>query len=155
MALATEQGFAHWASGGNVHAGLGAGRQQGQGEEGMAQMRQGLAAWRATGQRWHWPDILPCWPRRMGSRPGRGGLRLLAEALAVVDTGERWLGSRVASAQGRATAAAGRPGRAPGGSLLPAGSRRRPPPAGQVVGAAGGHEPESPVAAAGQARRSP
>jgi hypothetical protein len=36
---------------------------QGPGEEGMAQMQQGLAAWRATGAKVFWPYGLACWPR--------------------------------------------------------------------------------------------
>ena len=51
-----------------------------------------------------------------------------------------------------APAAAGDPAGG-GGSLVAAGPGRRPPPAGQVAGAAGRHEPGSPLAAAGQARR--
>src|SRR5439155_1509958 len=42
-----------------------------------------------------------------------------------------------------------------GGSLLPAGAGHCPPAAGPILGAAGRHEPGPPVAAAGQARRSP
>ena len=48
MALATEQGFPLWVALGTILRGW-ALAMQGQGEEGMAQMRQGLAAWRATG----------------------------------------------------------------------------------------------------------
>ena len=41
--------------------------EQGQVEEGIAQMQQGLAAFRAMGaERCGQPVILPCWPRRMG-----------------------------------------------------------------------------------------
>ena len=42
-----------------------------------------------------------------------------------------------------------------GGSLLPAGAGHCPPAAGPILGAAGRHEPGAPVAAAGQAGRSP
>ena len=117
---------------------------QGQREEGMAQMRQGLAAWRATGQGLTLAEFLARLAEAYGQiGQAEEGLRLLAEALAVVDNGERVLvRGRAVSDQGRAAAAAGRPGRTPGGSLLPAGPRRGPPPAGQVVGAADGAEPE-------------
>ncbi len=40
--------------------------EQGQEEEGIAQMRQGLAAYRATGAERGGRIILPCWPKRMG-----------------------------------------------------------------------------------------
>ena len=45
---ATEQGFALWVAVGTIMRGW-ALAVQGQGEEGMAQMRQGIAAWQATG----------------------------------------------------------------------------------------------------------
>lgn len=49
------------------------------------------------------------------------------------------------------TAAAARcPGYGPGRSLFPAGPRRGPPPAGEVVGAAGGAEPELAAATSGK-----
>ena len=41
--------------------------EQGQGAEGIAQIRQGLAAWQATGEALTGRIILPCWPRRMGT----------------------------------------------------------------------------------------
>jgi predicted ATPase len=48
VALATEQGFPQWAAWGTSFCGWALARQA-QGEEGMAQVRQGIAAWRATG----------------------------------------------------------------------------------------------------------
>jgi predicted ATPase len=48
VALSTEQGFPQWAALGTILRG-GALAMQGQGEEGIAQIRQGIAAWRATG----------------------------------------------------------------------------------------------------------
>jgi len=48
VALSTEQGFSGWATWGTIMHGW-ALAMQGQGEAGMAQVRQGLAAWRATG----------------------------------------------------------------------------------------------------------
>ncbi len=48
VALSTEQGFPLWAAMGTSLRGW-ALAMQGQGEEGMAQVRQGIAAWRATG----------------------------------------------------------------------------------------------------------
>ena len=64
---------------------------QGQGEEGMAQMQQGLAAWRATGAEVFRPyglALLAEASAKVGQH--EAGLTLLAEALAVAnDTGER------------------------------------------------------------------
>jgi len=52
VALATEQGFALWAAMGTSVRGW-ALAMQGQGEAGMAQVRQGVAAWRTTGATLH------------------------------------------------------------------------------------------------------
>jgi predicted ATPase len=66
--------------------------EQGQGEEGIAQMRQGLVAWRATGAeigRTHYLALLAEAYGKMGQ--AEEGLSVLAEALALVDqSGERW-----------------------------------------------------------------
>jgi predicted ATPase len=48
VALATEQGFPQWAAQGTIFRGW-ALAMRGQGEEGMAQVRHGIAAWQATG----------------------------------------------------------------------------------------------------------
>src|SRR6267142_3859637 len=48
VALSTEQGLPLWTAVGTILRGW-ALAMQGQGEEGMAQARQGIAAWRATG----------------------------------------------------------------------------------------------------------
>ena len=64
MTLATEQGFPFWLAFGTMVRGW-ALAEQGQVEEGIAQMQQGLAAFGPWGR-----DgaviILLCWPRRMG-----------------------------------------------------------------------------------------
>ena len=65
--------------------------EQGQGEEGIAQIRQGLAAYRATGAEVVRPYCLALLAEAYG-KVGQveEGLTVLAEALAVVDkTGER------------------------------------------------------------------
>jgi predicted ATPase len=73
MTLARAQEFTLWVAGGTMLSGW-ASAEQGEGEEGVAQMRQGLAAWRATGAELGQPDYLA----------------LLAEALATArKTGER------------------------------------------------------------------
>ena len=65
--------------------------EQGQGEEGIAQIRQGLAAYRATGAELDRPHFLALLAEAYG-KVGQveEGLTVLAEALAAVDkTGER------------------------------------------------------------------
>jgi predicted ATPase len=100
IVLGVEQGFALLVAGGTIFRGWalaqryaerGAG--QGQREEGMAQMQQGLAAWHATGAAVFRPYGLALLAEAY-AQVGRceAGLTLLAEALAVTnDTGEhRW-----------------------------------------------------------------
>jgi predicted ATPase len=100
IALAAEHGFAVFGAGGTIFRGWalaersaepGAG--QGQREEGIAQMQQGLAAWRATGAEALRPYYLALLAEASGKEGQvEEGLHLLAEALAVAnDTGEcRW-----------------------------------------------------------------
>jgi predicted ATPase len=90
MALATEHGFARYVALGTLHRGM-ALAAQGQGAEGIAQMRQGLAAVRTTGTAAGMPTYLARLAVAYG-QVGKGdeGLHLLAEALAMVNiTGER------------------------------------------------------------------
>ena len=65
--------------------------EQGHGAEGVAQMRQGLAAWRATGAKLSEPSLLSMLAEAYGKdRQTDEGLTLVAEALAAVHiTGER------------------------------------------------------------------
>ena len=89
LALATEQGFAQWVGPGTFSRGQ-ALAAQGQYEEGITQMQQGLAAIRATGA-----EIQPGTLGPLAEAYGRvgqaeDGLRLLDEALtAMNNTGER------------------------------------------------------------------
>jgi predicted ATPase len=88
--LSTEQGFTFWLALGMIYRGWSLVK-QGQGEEGIAQMRQGLDAYRATGAVILQPlyfALLAEMYGKMGQR--EEGLRVLTEALAVVaKTGER------------------------------------------------------------------
>jgi predicted ATPase len=61
---------------------------QGQAEEGMTQLRQGLAAWQATGARGAGPYYL-AWLAEAYGKGGQAeeGLRVLPEALALVNAG--------------------------------------------------------------------
>src|SRR5262249_31346083 len=90
IALAREQGFPFWVAFGTVLWGW-ALAAQGQEEEGIAQMRQGLAALRARGAEVARPYCLALLAEAYG-KGGQAaeGLAILAEALAQVDkTGER------------------------------------------------------------------
>jgi len=90
LALATEHGFVFYVARGALCRGM-ALAAQGQGAEGIAQMRQGLAALGAQGT----AVGMPAWLARLAEAYGQvgqvdEGLHLLSEALAVVDTtGER------------------------------------------------------------------
>jgi len=89
IALSTEQGFMMWLATGTVERGW-ALAEQGQGEAGMAQIRQGLAAWQATGTAVARPWGLALLAEAYGHvGQTEEGLRVLTEALTVVDkTGE-------------------------------------------------------------------
>ena len=90
LRLSTEQGFPLWVAGGTILRGW-ALAEQGQGAEGLLQMRQGVAAWRATGARVLQPYYLAVLAeahRKAGL--ANEGLSVLAEALdAGHRTGER------------------------------------------------------------------
>ena len=83
IALARDQGFAFWLGGGTILCGW-ALAEQGQAAEGMAQMRQGLAAWRATGSEMDRPYHLALLAEACG-KGGQAaeGLSVLAEGLAI------------------------------------------------------------------------
>jgi predicted ATPase len=90
IALAHEQGFTLWLAMGTILRGW-ALAVQGQPAEGMAQLRQGLAAYRATGTavaQSYWLALLAEASREGGQ--AEEGLHVLAEALAAVrHSGER------------------------------------------------------------------
>jgi predicted ATPase len=90
IALSTDQGFLFWVAWGTILRGW-ALAEQGQSVEGIAQMRQGIAAWRATGAELQRPYYLALLAEAHG-KAGQAdeGLRVLAEALSAVHTtGER------------------------------------------------------------------
>ena len=91
VALSTAQGFPFWLGHGTVLRGW-ALAMQGHSTEGMAQIRQGIATWRATGAEITRPYALALLAEACGQagQPDEG-LSLLAEALAVVHQhGERY-----------------------------------------------------------------
>jgi predicted ATPase len=84
--LSTEQGFPFWLAWGTIVRGW-ALAEQGQVEEGIAQMQQGLAAFQAMGVELFRPHYLALLAEAYGKgRRPEEGLAVLAEALAVVDT---------------------------------------------------------------------
>jgi predicted ATPase len=91
IALSTEHGFAQRVAVGTMLRGWALAEQE-QGEEGIAQIRQGLTAYRATGAELMRPYFLALLTEAYGKmEQPEEGLTALAEALATVDkTGERW-----------------------------------------------------------------
>ena len=117
IALATEQGFANdWRMGTILWGWALSG--QGQGAEGIAQIRQGLAALQATGGRGATAAVSCTLAEAYGGiGQSEEGLSVLAEALAPWrKPGERFYEAELYRLKGRVTAA-----RAPGSS-----TRRRP-----------------------------
>jgi predicted ATPase len=90
-ALATEQGFVQWVAQGTILRGRVL-AMQGHAAEGMAQIQQGLAAYRATGSALLQPYFLALLTEAYRSAgQAEAGLPMLAEALRLVhDTGECW-----------------------------------------------------------------
>jgi predicted ATPase len=91
VTLATEQGFPYWTAMGTSLRGW-ALAMQGQGEAGLAQVRQGDAAWRATGAALHVPyfcTLLADVSAHLGHT--EDGLQALAEAQTLMEQQEeRW-----------------------------------------------------------------
>jgi predicted ATPase len=91
VALSTEQGFPLWAALGTIFRGWGL-AMQGQGEEGIAQVHQGIAAWRATGAALFVPyfsSLLADVSAHLGHT--EDGLQALAEAHTLMEQHEeRW-----------------------------------------------------------------
>ena len=85
IAHATEQGFPHWLAQGIMQRGWVL-AQQGEENEGLAQMKEGFAAWRATGIELglsYWSTLLVEVYQKAGQV--KEGLGLLAKALAAVE----------------------------------------------------------------------
>ncbi len=157
LAFCTEQGFTQQLAMGTILRGWGLAA-QGQVDRGIAQMHQGLAASQAAGiELGRAPVLAQLAEAYWHIGQTEEGLRLLAEALAVMDrTGERWWEAEVHRLKGELLLSAGKAHRQKASGsrgVFSAGPRRCTPPAGQVPGTAGGDESESAVAATGQARR--
>jgi predicted ATPase len=101
VTLSTEYGFPFYAAVGTSFRGWALAR-QGQGEEGMAQMRQGIAAWRATGAALYVPYLCTLLADVCDhlSYP-EDGLQALAEAHILVEQQEeRWWEAEVCRLRG-------------------------------------------------------
>jgi predicted ATPase len=91
VSLTTDQGFPHWRAHGAILHGW-ALAQQGQAQEGIEQIQQGLRAWRATGGELIQSYFLALLAEAYGtSGQPEAGLTVLTEALTFAETtGERW-----------------------------------------------------------------
>jgi len=99
--LSTEQGFPFWAAQGTIFRGW-ALVMQGQGEEGLAQVRQGITAFRATGAALFVP-YLCTWIAEVCDHLDHpaDGLQALVEAYTLVEQHEdRWWEAEVARLRG-------------------------------------------------------
>ena len=101
MALATAQRFAQWVAQATILRGW-ALAEQGQSDEGLAQMRQSLATYGTTGAQVLRPYFLAMVARAYGTGgQAEEGLAALEEALAAVDkTGERFYEAELYRLQG-------------------------------------------------------
>jgi predicted ATPase len=101
VALVTEEGFPKWAAWGTSSRGWALAR-QGQGEEGLTQVRQGIAGCRATGAALFIPyfyTLLADVCDHLGHTAD--GLQVLAEAHTLVEQQEeRWWAAEVARLRG-------------------------------------------------------
>ncbi|MBI3798656.1 MAG: AAA family ATPase [Deltaproteobacteria bacterium] len=104
IALATEHEFAHWLGWGTMSLGWALG-EQGQLEDGIARLKEGLAIFRATGSEVytaHYRAVLAEVYEKAGH--AEDGFRLVAEAKAVVDkTGERFVEAELYRLKGELT----------------------------------------------------
>src|SRR5919198_3412537 len=114
MALATAQGFALWLAEGTILRGW-ALAARGQGAQGITRMRQGLAAYRATGGEVARSYFLGLLAEVYGaSGQAEAGLKVLAEALATAHaTGTRFYEAELSRPRGALLVS---PGAGTGGS---------------------------------------
>jgi predicted ATPase len=101
LTLATEQGFPQWAAVGTIFRGWALAR-QGHGEEGMTQVHQGIAAWRATGAVLSVPYFCTLLADICADLSHTAdGLQALVEAYTIVEQHEeRWWEAEVCRLRG-------------------------------------------------------
>ena len=127
--------------------------------EGLVQIRQGLDMYGATGAEYQRPHFLALLAEASGllGQP-EGGLAALEEALRLMQrTGEQYYEAELHRQRGELLlrAAQSHPAQDSGeehdAETCFQQALECPSPAGEILGATGRHEPEPPVAAAGQA----
>ncbi|MBI3757326.1 MAG: AAA family ATPase [Deltaproteobacteria bacterium] len=103
LTVAQQQGFPFWMAGGTFVRGW-ALAEQGRGQEGMAQMRQGIEAWRTIGiQTFGQPFVMLAEVCGKTGEPEEG-FRLLIESLTEVrQSGERWWEAELHRVKGELT----------------------------------------------------
>ena len=156
LTLAMEQGFAFWLAWGTFLRGWALAR-QGDEQGGIAQMCQGLEAARAIEAEVGRSGFLALLAQAYGAaaQPAKG-LEVLAEARCVVhDRGERYYEAEIYRLTGELLLASGADQQVAAEASVPPGARRGAQPAGQSLGAAGGCQPRSTLAAARQTGRRP
>jgi TOMM system kinase/cyclase fusion protein len=101
IALLTDQGSPSWLAQATMLRGWGL-AERGREAEGLAQMRQGLTAYRATGAELGLPHFLAWLAEACGSAgQAEEGLHVLAEALSIVESqGQRWWEAELYRLQG-------------------------------------------------------
>ena len=155
LALATAQGLGHRIEQGRILRGW-ALAMQGDAAAGVAHIQQGLVAVQSLGLKLYQAYFLSLLVEAYGQTgQPEHGLQVLAEATTLIATTEvRWWEPEVARLQGELLAQLRIP-MGPDRRLFPPRSHRGPRATGHGLGAAGDHESEPAVAAAGQARGSP
>ena len=138
---------------------------QRQGAGGIAQIQQGIAAWRATGAEIGRASHLVHLADAYGAEgQPEAGLEALAAAQALVDhTGDRWREAELYRLRGSCSSSLESRVCSPPATIRLQTQQRRvcgrrsrsPWPGGEVARTASRHEPESVVALPGQADRSP
>jgi class 3 adenylate cyclase/predicted ATPase len=139
IALSTEHGFAQRVAVGTMLRGW-ALVEQGQGKEGIAQIRQGLTAYRATGAELMRPYFLALLTEAYGKiGQAEEGLSMLAEALALAHKNwERWYEAELYRLKGTLTLEA-RGWRLDTSSSSPQASSLKPPVSGEALQEAEGY----------------
>jgi DNA-binding winged helix-turn-helix (wHTH) protein/predicted ATPase len=104
IGLCRDEALSLWQAGGVILQGWARAR-QGQGDEGIALLHQGLQDWRATGTEVLRPYYLALCAEAYGeAKQPEAGLRALTEALALIKTtGERWYEAELYRLQGELT----------------------------------------------------
>ena len=156
ISLATEQGFPYWMAFGSILRGW-ALAHQGQAQEGIEQIHQGLTAYRATGAEILRPYFLALLAEAHGTiGEPEAGLTVLTEALTLVDTtGERWYEAELYRLKGALLLQQSSDNQAEAETCFHQAIDDSPKPTSQVLRITSCHQPRSTLAAARQTPGSP